>query len=401
MATPAEPDPPPPDDLIDDLETLARDFATQSSPRMERMGLGFVQRRDARLGAIAADEAIHVLDAEERAGLLRIQRVTVARAAAVGALSAGLAAGAEVWAEPLQADRPVAYWAAVLGVTVVAAVVEIGFLYWDALRGVHGMARVAGVPLFGAQSSPQQGVALALVRAALELPDPTENTFGINPLRETSPLKLAAAALLYKAKIAVTSFLLKALLRRALGRVLVRTWLLWVGVPVTAAWNAIVAWRVARQARLRAMGPSAAEALVTALGPLSAEAAEDAQRVVASAAVRSASLHPNLAALMAALPALPPLTPPVDDPAACLTRLAQRPPADQRRALCCLAFAAVIDGTLTRGERALLESAGAACGRPLRPAGLRAVRRRLLAGEALTPAVLDGAFAPPAEVEAA
>ncbi|MCB9523484.1 MAG: hypothetical protein H6702_08885 [Myxococcales bacterium] len=380
------------DDLLDDLEDLARGFATESSPRLERMGLGYFRRRDEALGPTEVDDAIHVLDQEERDGLLKIQRRTVFRAGLAGALSAGLAAGAELWAHPLEADRPVAFWAIVLGVTAVAAVAEIAFLYWDALRAVHAMARVAGVPLFGDVSGRQQGVALSLVRAALELPDPPENPYGINPLREVSPLLLAAAALLYKAKIALTGFLIKALIRRAMGRVLVRAWLVLVAIPVTAVWNAVVAWRVLRQARIRAMGPSAAQALVDALGPLEAASVDCARRAVASAAVRSAALHPNLAALIGALPTGAADGPPLDDPRAFLARLQGAPAESQRVALRVLAFAAVVDGVLTRGERALLAAAGEACGRPLSAAGLRTVRGHLTGGRALTPERLDEAF---------
>ena len=36
-------------------------------------------------------------------------------------------------------------------------------------------------------------------------------------------------------------------------------------VPVTAVWNGVVSWLVMREARLRAMGPSAAVALVDAV----------------------------------------------------------------------------------------------------------------------------------------
>ena len=61
---------------------------------------------------------------------------------------------AEIAAAPLQqpdADwhHNLSYWAVVGGVTVLATLFEIAFLYWDSLRSVHNLARAAGVKLFG------------------------------------------------------------------------------------------------------------------------------------------------------------------------------------------------------------------------------------------------------------
>jgi hypothetical protein len=143
-----------------------------------------------------------------------------------------------------------------------------------------------------------------------------------------------------------------------------------VTIPVTAAWNAVVCFMVAREARLRTMGPSAAVALVGyALegGPLSAEGKRAAFRSVASAVVRTGDLHPNLHALLRVLvERLGPVDfDDVDDPSRFLDELAAFSVAEQRLALRLLIIAAVIDGRLTRNERALVAEAFRACGRPL------------------------------------
>lgn len=87
--------------------------------------------------------------------------------------------------------------------------------------------------------------ATALARAALELPNRPDPRIPVNPYREASKAMLVAAAILYKLKIGLTNFLLKALIRRLGGRTLLRSWAPFVAVPVTALWNAWVARVVA------------------------------------------------------------------------------------------------------------------------------------------------------------
>ena len=62
---------------------------------------------------------------------------------------------------------------------------------------------------------------------------------------------MSLAALLYKANIALTTFLVKLGLRSVLGRVLDRSFFELAAIPVTAIWNAIVCFIVVREARLR------------------------------------------------------------------------------------------------------------------------------------------------------
>jgi hypothetical protein len=152
---------------------------------------------------------------------------------------------------------------AVLGAaTVIASVIEIAFLYWDGLRSVHQLAHAAGLDLFPETENDDAAVAAAMARAALELPNPIQNLFGVNPRREASRLRLIVASLVYKAKISVTNFLVKMLVRRTVGRAFVRSWLPFVAVPLTAAWNGVVCRLIIREARIRAMGPSAAKEML-------------------------------------------------------------------------------------------------------------------------------------------
>src|SRR5262249_51234454 len=146
-------------------------------------------------------------------------------------------------------DVQVKLWTVIGGATAAASIVEISYLYWDGLRTVHELAREAGLELF--PEGERTAVAQAMARAALELPNPTAAVFGVDPRREASKLGLFFASIVYKLKISVSNFVMKALVRRAFARAFVRAWLPLVSVPVTAAWNGIVAWLILREARVR------------------------------------------------------------------------------------------------------------------------------------------------------
>jgi hypothetical protein len=277
----------------------------------------------------------------------------------------------------------------VVAATVVASIFEIGFLYWDALRSVHAMASAAGLKLSeGDLDGERREVALALARAALELPNPPHRIFGVDPRRESIRWRVALAAILYKAKIALTTFLIKVGLRALLGRVMGRAIFELVTIPVTAVWNAIVCFMVVREARLRTMGPSAAIELVGfALADWTPNAAGRAAafRSIAAAIVRTQDLHPNHLALLRVLAERLGHgdVEEVDDPARFLTELGALAPADKRLVLRLLVIAAVLDGRLTRAEKRLLAEAFRACNLPLSLDRVEDLRRAFSAGRGL------------------
>ncbi len=375
--------------------------ADTKAPLLERLGLLYFRRLSASLPSVAAadatsdatSDAINVLNAEERRQLSGVVRGAVIRASLAGAASAALAAGAEVLAERLfgaehaSFDAAARYWALVGGVTVVSAVLEILYLYWDSLRAVHRLSRAAGLDPFGTEASGDgAAVAAALARAALELPNPTERVYGVDPRREASKLKLAIASLLYKVKVSITNFAVKVLVRRLAGRALVRTWLPFVAVPGTAVWNGIVCWIVLREAKIRVMGPSAARELVRAIFDQGIEPSREGRlavvRAVASAIVRTEDLHPNLTAVLVEVlrRVHDPLPEGIDDSRVFLEVLPRLAPEEQRMALQALLSAAIIDGRFTSAEKRLLREAQAACGRApdVRPA--ETLRRAFVAG---------------------
>lgn len=374
-------------------------------PLLVRLGVRYFRSRARPAGAAPAVDAVHVLNADERTALRRIQRVAVVRAAVAGALSTIVAAIAEVLAQPLLGEHPseasttmqVQFYAIVFGVTVVASVVEILFLYWDGLRSVHELAGAAGLDLFPEEAE-SKVVAAAMARAALELPTPNAaaQSFGVNPWREASRPRLLVASVVYKLKVSVTNFAIKALVRRMLGRAFVRAWLPFVAVPITALWNAWVCWLIMREARIVAMGPSAARELVGVVLASDDALAHDVKqavlRAVASAIVRTENPHPNLLALLGVveerLGVFGADVDRLDDTHVFLDALGRLEAPARTLVLRVLVLASILDGRLSKRERILLGEAASVCGRPLDLGRVEALRRTFMAGDALDPAAL-------------
>ncbi len=222
---------------------------------------------------------------------------------------------------------------------------------------------------------------------------------GVDPRREASKLGLVLASVVYKLKISVSNFLIKAIVRRMLGRAFVRAWLPFVAVPITAIWNGLVAWLVIREARIRAMGPSAviemvSNVLSTHPEPLSVDGQAAMLRAVASSIVRTRDLHPNLVALLTYAKsrvgddAGTPSTSALDDSRSFLAALHTLAPVEQVLVLEMLSVAAIIDGRVTPAEKKLLREARAACGRSRDLAATYRLRRAFVAGDALDVALL-------------
>ncbi len=372
------------------------------TPILEALGARYLSRLAGSQNVLTPIDEVHILNAGERASLLKIERGVIVRAAIAGALSAVAAAIAVYLADPLLGDEsansandPWAYWAIVGGTAIVATGIELAFLYWDSLRTVNRMAEAAGLQLMPSDSEQGQAnpVLNALVRAALELPSPRTHDV-LEPGRELSKLRVLVAAVVYKAKITVTNFLLKAIVRRLMGRVIVRAWLEFVAVPATALWNALVCRWVIREARIRVMGPSAVREFVEnqlSDAAVSPAAKPVAVRAIGSVISRNAELHPNLECLFAE----------------CLSRVdmdgeadvcdspvfTERPKAldevDATFVLRVLQVGLVIDGHATRQELQLLAAAQESCGQKPDVDGVKRLIHRFAAGNGLEPDVLE------------
>ena len=240
-----------------------------------------------------------------------LERYAIARAALAGILSGVVAALGVRFAAPLWVENPsgvapqLPYYGLTLGISGLATVIEIGFLFWDGVRTAVRVGAVAG-SLDGEATSQVEDVAsmhLSLARAGIETPPPRTPWRGIDPLAESSRLRILLFALLYKAKVAGTSAVVKGLFRRAAGRVagraLARSVVELAAAPVFAVWNAVVCRRIMRDIRFRALGPHLAQRVLerTFPGTLRAERPEVQQAALFAlrwSIVSAGRRHPNL-----------------------------------------------------------------------------------------------------------
>ncbi|MGQ4880064.1 LBF_2804 family protein [Billgrantia sp. LNSP4103-1] len=251
-------------------------------------------------------QACHPGDIE---GIKQAFHRSVAMATLAGIVSGGAIGGMEWYMRQGMLDgmqgmtlkEQLPYWTGFFAVAGVVSAVEIAFLYWNALRGVATISERARAPLHG--SAHARLTLLGLSRVALEFPSPRHRIYGIDPYARMSRWKLTAMAVMYRMKVGVSSFMLRILLRRVLGRVALRGLLPLVTGPLYALWNAIITWRIMGKAREQALGPFAIEAMVEPLrhSPLS----ERAQRVVLHALgaliMANQDAHPNHVYLLSCL----------------------------------------------------------------------------------------------------
>lgn len=387
------------DKTVHKLEELGLEFAVPSNPKLERMGLERFARHDRKYPPLAHDEAVHILDAAERAQIRRLGTRMVLIAFGIGALSGLISSIASfVLAVPEHVEttfwQDVRDFLIVNGVTIAATAVEVAILYRVALKTVHLIAREAGIQLVPRGTEPatdeQRAVALALARAALELPNPPQNPFGIDPYREISKWWLVLTMVFYKLKISLTNFILRLVIRRIGGRAIVKAYLTFTDVFVTGAWDAWVAWRMVRQARIRALGPSACESLLRDIlrdeGGMRREVLIAMQRAVATTIVRSREVHPNLLALMRAIARRlgPVAIPRLDETASFLAALDRLSERERDLVLEVLVLASFPDGHVSRAEVELITAILGRARRSLDTRALRALCKRFVRGDPLT-----------------
>ena len=365
---------------------------------LDKFGSEFL-RRNAEAAAVA-DDPIHVLNPVERAGLRRVSRGAVARAALAGVVNAILTGLGDLYAAHLFGPLPfhpslverARYWGVFGTGAVVFAVLEILYLGWDGLRSVTRLSAVAGLEL---SKDDNKEVALALARAALELPNPPEAVLGVNPHREASKLQLVVASAVYKLKIFVTNFLFKQLMLHALPTLATRLVLAFTAVPINGLWNGLVCWSVLREARIRVMGPSAAidmlQMVLEGEPPPSPALCTVIHRAVSSAIVRTRELHPNHVAIVRAVRhrlGEPAEGLELDDSDAFLKQLPELEARERRVVLRVLAVAAILDGRLVRAEKRLLAEAYASADLPSGVAHVEKLRRAFVSGDIIPAAEL-------------
>ena len=361
--------------------------------RMERFGMRYFERMSKKYKHEFSPDEIHVLNAHERKNLMRVQRNSIIRQSVAGAISALISVliGFWIWPYPGDMDHPLTweeqiwFYGWLYGLSFIVTAIEIAYLYYDSLRSVHKLANVAGLDLFPADEE-EHGVAVTLVRAALELPNPPDDLERVNPRKEIKKWQVFIAAMIYKLKATATNFVLKAVGRKIAGRSGLRAAMEFLAVPVFAFWNGLIAYWVLRQARIRAMGPSAVEEFSQVIYARADEFGETAHlaafRAIGAAIVRTVDLHPNLIAFMKSTYRYlgNPGEVELDSSPLFLECLEYLPADEQDFALRVYILASILDGKLARREKRLLLKAFEICGYEPDLKGVKNLRKAFVGG---------------------
>lgn len=207
-----------------------------------------------------------------------------------------------VWFEIFYRDSytPNYYYLILSLITIVLLVIEVGILYWLGMRSVYTLASLTGYEDEKEGKLPlEYDVKNMMVRSALELEDPAVEYLGIDPQKYISKKWLIARAVLYKAKIALTSIIIRFILKKIAMRYGLRVGFIWIAIPVTAVWDAVVMHRTIKDAKLRLFGYHLSryisEEIITdrVLKEYSPSAKEGCIRAISSIMVLSKNYHPN------------------------------------------------------------------------------------------------------------
>jgi hypothetical protein len=319
-------------------------------------------------------------------------RRAVTLAALAGIVSGGIIGGAEVWVRQDMLDglegmdwrEHWPYWTGFFVFVAIISAIEIAFIYWISLRGVARITRESGLAL-GEDGYPGL-FARGLARDALEFPSPRVHVLGIDPYAYVSRWRIIAKAVAYKMKVGVTSFLVRVFLRRVAARMAVRGFVPLVAGPLYAAWNAVIVWRVMHHARIRALGPPAAEAILQRIfstgEPPRDAIAEMMLHGVGEMLRRGREAHPNYVYLLYRLREELEHESDIEvDWQARCAELGELSDDEQGQVLAVLAIAAVLGSWMRGGQKAMLREAVEACGRNYREDDLKALRSALMSGQ--------------------
>lgn len=175
----------------------------------------------------------------DRNKLETIRRRAVIWSILSGTLSGAIIGGTETWLrlvylggiENLAFRDQLPYWAAFYAFVGVVTVVEMAFLYWNALDATAKVNIALGTPLNGDGT---ELVAVGLARAALESPNPHHVVHGVDPYALMPNWRLLAHNLLYKAKVGASSFILRIIMRRLFARATLRGYIPLLAIPLYA-----------------------------------------------------------------------------------------------------------------------------------------------------------------------
>ena len=128
------------------------------------------------------------------------------------------------------------------------------------LLNLWAVHRIADICQFPPAQDPRHDEYLeALFIVGMEKKSKKLLNFGINPLAGISKVQLMLYTALFLFKATISNLLLKIVLRRLSGRLVIRAYVDLIGIPVFAFWNAYATALVIKEAKVRIMAPTLIE----------------------------------------------------------------------------------------------------------------------------------------------
>ncbi|NOZ90330.1 MAG: hypothetical protein GXO60_03485 [Epsilonproteobacteria bacterium] len=184
-------------------------------------------------------------------------------------------------------------------ITLLLLIIEVSILYWLGMRSSYTLTELIGYEKNNNNLPPEYDIKNIMVRSALELDDLNIDYLGINLDRHISKKWVVFSSLLYKAKVVLSSAITKAILSKLFARESLRVSFIWVSIPITAIWDAIVMYRVVKDAKIRLFGYHLSKYIIDeilsdkALDRYSPHTIEGMIRAVSTIIVLAKNYHPN------------------------------------------------------------------------------------------------------------
>ncbi len=223
----------------------------------------FATKELSRVSAVQAGNELFLLSETEIKALSKIRKNTYWKVGLAGILGvallyapyhifgASLFPETQVWI-PIYKD----YIPLEIGFIVyslVLVLLEIWFLTYTNIKAVVKIAHACGHPNPNDQNF--ENNINALIAVGLEKKQNELESIGINPYEGLNPWGVFIFQTILRLKAAVSGFIFKLLVKKALGRYALRAVIDFAGMPVYAFWNIWGARKVMNEARIRVMAP--------------------------------------------------------------------------------------------------------------------------------------------------
>ena len=203
----------------------------------------------------------YVLNANECRLIRRTKALTLITAALLGMLGVVLLYIPQYYWPHLFVDTPIRAFDTVYQVPLVTALygillvyVEVNLLIATNLRGVQSIMKACQFPR--AHDAQYDRHLRALADAALERSNQGVLRFGIDPYLNMPRWGLSLFFVLNIAKAVLSTLVIKFVVKRFLGRYVLRQVTDLAGMPIYALWNAWASWQVLHEAQIRVMAPA-------------------------------------------------------------------------------------------------------------------------------------------------